>query len=838
MAQANPWDAFPVAPAAGGPLASPPPRPPAARDPLQIRRDEIAIQQGERDLASGGAGKPPPGYRFTANGDLEVIPGGPAAAVPPKGSMEEARRNAELLLQAAGVDIARGIDPVSDLIEGSTSGRVQAFGAGVYGDVTGDATEGMENIAKLQTIVSDMTLQLTGGSLGNQISNADREFIMQRVGNLGDPTIPASQRLAAWEQVKQRMANLTAPAEGEEASPPLGALPQNIPGVGGAGEAPVIDAAAQTKNLTNPVLAGIRGRYIGLLEQNASPEEVVAFLRSVGVEDSRVLGQARAQAVYRRQNPRVPLDDYTFDFSEAVPLTERERGAAQAADNPVGAATVAAGDAFTGFNLDSIIGATGGNAEQARVAMGEIGERHPVASTVGTVAGGVAASLGAEAALGGRMAPGVARAMLGDAAYGGVAGAGMTDYADDGTPATLADRAIGAGKGVVAAGLGSGVGSGIGRGLQRTARGVSNPSVRAMQAEGIPLTVGQTVAQSGTAGKIVKGIEDRVEGLPVVGGMISARRLEGTRAMNTKAFDKGLEPIGGSVNGAVGADAVNEAQQQVQAAFSQALAGKAARADAQLGTDLTEASAKTLAIPRVGAEVGDNIQNVLAPYMTGTELSGEAMQAISRELRTLKAGYRAKEPALYTRIAGAIDDTEEAIFGLFRRQAPEVLPAYNAAKKAYRRVSILADAVNTADNQNEGLFTAAQLNRADKANARKYEGSISAAAGPRQFRDFGRAAQEVLPNKVPDSGTAGRLILPALAVGAVGTDAAMGGGVSGSTLTLAAVLAGAYTKAGQRLLTKPGRGMKPGKLRAVLENPKTRRAIAAGSGATALTTQQ
>ncbi len=120
----------------------------------------------------------------------------------------KSQQDASRLLTSAGVDLARGIDPVSDLIKGSTSGMLQHGAASAIGAVTGNATSGMENIGKLQTIVSDMTLALTGGSLGNQISNSDRDFIMQRVGNLADPDVPANQRLAAWEQVKQRMANI------------------------------------------------------------------------------------------------------------------------------------------------------------------------------------------------------------------------------------------------------------------------------------------------------------------------------------------------------------------------------------------------------------------------------------------------------------------------------------------------------------------------------------------------------------------------------------------------------------------------------------------------------
>lgn len=204
---APPGAAPPRATAPAAPRGIPGTGPRPAPAPTVIQQNADARAAAAADRAAAKAAREEAEWNATHNPD--GTPKTAAGAVPPKGSMEEARRNAELLLQAAGVDIERGIDPIKGLIEGSTSGGLEEAGANAYGWLTGDATDGMENIAKLQTLVSDMTLQLTGGSLGNQISNADREFIMQRVGNLGDPSVPASARLAAWEQVKSRMANLT-----------------------------------------------------------------------------------------------------------------------------------------------------------------------------------------------------------------------------------------------------------------------------------------------------------------------------------------------------------------------------------------------------------------------------------------------------------------------------------------------------------------------------------------------------------------------------------------------------------------------------------------------------
>lgn len=114
--------------------------------------------------------------------------------------------NAMAALRSVGVDLTEQKDRVAEMIAGSTSGRLQSFGANLYSDITGDATEGMENIQRLKTISSDLTLAMTGGSLGNQISNSDRDFIVERMGNVADPNVPADARLAAWNEVKGRMA--------------------------------------------------------------------------------------------------------------------------------------------------------------------------------------------------------------------------------------------------------------------------------------------------------------------------------------------------------------------------------------------------------------------------------------------------------------------------------------------------------------------------------------------------------------------------------------------------------------------------------------------------------
>jgi hypothetical protein len=362
-----------------------------------------------------------------------------------------------------------------------------------------------------------------------------------------------------------------------------------------------------------------------------------------------------------------------------------------------------------------------------------------------------------------------------------------------------------------------------GNALTGAIRGVSAAAVNALKNAGMPTTLGQTFGQSGKLGAMVKGIEDRAAGLPIVGDVINSRRREGIAMFNEKAFAKALEPLGGQIKGKVGEEAVAEAQRQVRDAFNNVLGGKSAVLDRAFAGKLTGALNQAAQLPRVGGEILDGIRDVFEPYFGKPNLTGQEMQQISRELQGLKASYK-KDPLAH-RITKAINSPDDSLLEMFNRHFAGMIPEYGKARKAYRKVSILEDAVLKAKNS-DGVFTPAQLGAADRSNRIKYSGKRAAARGEGPFHDHQRNAQAVLPNAIPDSGTGGRNALLLAGAGIVGSDAYAGDGVSPAGLTMGLIVAGAYTKAGQRLLTKPGRGVGPNN---VLRRPTSQRLIRSGA---------
>lgn len=112
--------------------------------------------------------------------------------------------NAVKALKAAGYDPLTGKDKISELIEQSTSGFAQRIGAEGLAAVN-VATPGRKALNTVQSAANTIVMDMMGGKLGAGISNADREFIVSQLGDVGNANKTSEERLAAWNYAKNRM---------------------------------------------------------------------------------------------------------------------------------------------------------------------------------------------------------------------------------------------------------------------------------------------------------------------------------------------------------------------------------------------------------------------------------------------------------------------------------------------------------------------------------------------------------------------------------------------------------------------------------------------------------
>lgn len=554
-------------------------------------------------------------------------------------------------------------------------------------------------------------------------------------------------------------------------------------GASNGGEVPPPDAGGtysaatgSTRNERDPKLSGFIDRMI---RSGATAEQINSQLPPGATPVNQDLVGAWQR--YLKANPGYKGGTADATFQTTNTLMNQISG------SPLAAGISSAADAIVPMKL--LAGEQGARAVDAMQAA------NPGPSLAGTIAGGTLAAAGAE--LGAVRALGAGSAWaprLGDAMYGAFQGFGNADDGDG-----LTGAATGAGAGVV--------GGMIGRNTIRAAAGAAggarNATTDYLRTRGVPLTVGQLVGNGGRLGQAVKGIEDRLTGVPLLGDAVNARRREGFEGFSRAMFDEGLSPIG--VKPAdIAEQGVEQGQQAVSDAYTQALSGVNVTPDPQFTADLGAARSAGRAIPRTGPEFDHVVSSRIDPFLQQGSFDGPAIQDAIQGLRKANFG----NDAMGSAASDAAGSVEDALGGLVSRQAPDVMPRLGAANSAYRNLSVISDAVGRAANAG-GVPTPAQLGMAARANAKKFGGKMNAATTRRPFFDLQRAGQEVLPSQVPDSGTAGRLALASLilpsalggagaGVGALGGDASGGAGLG---LGLGGLLAVGGTKAGQKILT-------------------------------------
>jgi hypothetical protein len=118
----------------------------------------VQIQAANAARSGQGDMRPPPGYRWTPDGNLEAIPGGPATATKPLSAGEKtAMRNAKFKVQTLGA-IERQIAAAEKALEAADAARMTGILAGrVPGGLSGTADAADKAIANLAPLIRQLT---------------------------------------------------------------------------------------------------------------------------------------------------------------------------------------------------------------------------------------------------------------------------------------------------------------------------------------------------------------------------------------------------------------------------------------------------------------------------------------------------------------------------------------------------------------------------------------------------------------------------------------------------------------------------------------------------------
>lgn len=492
--------------------------------------------------------------------------------------------------------------------------------------------------------------------------------------------------------------------------------------------------------------------------RGASAEELNALNRQYGYPEYNP--EELAQAIKFRDEGGEGVEVRAPESGRNDPSI-LERGIQNLAASPLGTYFGQAGNALSLGTLDELggiargdsisdaFGGTGVNTNEINLQKSLQSEANPTAALLGNVSGGIIGALGGGAALGAGKAVGsfAPRALAGDAAFGAAFGAGEDN--DNRLGGAALGAVAGAGGGALGRGAMAAAGRAIG-GVQGSARDLYQKGIRLTPGQ-IGEGINQSTPGGSTFGRYLKGREDRLSGYSGIGDAIGGAQTRGLQDFNRAAFREGIR----EVPPGLGEEAVDYANDiVVPGAYGRALDGRQFTPDQQFEQGLIARMGEAEKLPALGSQTQYQLERSISPFIDEADtISGRNMQKMTQELQRrgarLDRSADADGPDAAAILAAARDD----IGGMVERQAPGVMGDFQEANTIFRNTKILEDAVGRGMNT-DGVFTPAQLGMAAKQNAKKYGGRY--ASQDRPFFDLQRAAQNILPSKVPDSGTAGR----------------------------------------------------------------------------------
>jgi hypothetical protein len=733
-------------------------------------------------------GKLSPGYRWKADGTgAERIPG-----LAP--DTETVGANQKLAtLQALRENIARVRSLYEKNLKGGAPNQLTALVPDMLNPSLGQfdaAGAGLSETGlaafRVPGVGSQSDTELRAFVDANRPKSTDSDLkIEEKLRNL-------ETRLNATLQAMGSAAAIVQPKQEQAAPPPIAG---KLVDAGGGGTFRI------------PELAGLGAEVARMIKGGASDEDIIRYVDQRGRAAGRPgipQGQAdfiRQMVAKHRENPAADLNDIGnlsgLEYEEKP--SDGGSMAGQAALTPLGAGAMSAANAVTFGNLANIAGGNAGDV------LAESRQDNPYSSFAGDLIGsGVAmGGLGGIATKAG--VPYLSAAITrgggigGDMLYGGVRGASETQ-------GDIGDKAKGGLFGLLSAGGGNLLGRGIVSTAGRAARGVSNEAVRMLNDRGISMTPGQILGQDGWVGRRLGTMENALESVPFIGGNIRDRRMQGIGDYGRAQLEENLGSIGfDALGGQFDGSMLGRGQQAVNNAY-RFLDDRTFQADPQFVDELAAALAAGRTVPRVGDEFGAVMDRQISPLLPENGvITGRGFQDALQTLRGARSEF-AQDGSMGAMAGDAVGDVEAALMGLVGRQAPDVTQDLARANQAYAGLVPIENASISATNAAAGAnrFTPAQYGRAAANNTRKFGGRAAAARGDIPGGDLQRAAQEVLPSELPNSGTADRAMAAMLLPAAFG-----GGAVAAQSYTddplLTAVLlglGGATTRTGQRAIQR------------------------------------
>lgn len=403
--------------------------------------------------------------------------------------------------------------------------------------------------------------------------------------------------------------------------------------------------------------------------------------------------------------------------------------------------------------ITKALGMTPANPEQIDqgIAQREANYQAPEGIDWARIGGNVASTL--PAAVAAPVGTGLAARTGIGAATGGVFGAFNPVTQNQGNFAEEKLKQVGAG--AISGGLLAPVAAGVSRVINPKV----SPELQMMMDNGVTPTIGQRL------GGIFKSIEDKATTLPILGDAITAARASGKDQYNSGAINKAIKPIGEKVNGS-GTSAIKEAGDLVSGVYEKAKSMVGGfKIDNQANSEISGLLDLSRNLtPDMAKKFDRTYTNIFESRISPNgSILADTFKRIDSELGKDAARYMGSSSASEQELGSALKELQRIINDNAHRANPEAQALKKKADAAFANMVRIENASKAAKNSG-GVFTPAQLMQG-VSQADTSARDRATARGTALMQDYASAGNSVLGNVYPDSGTAGRMWMNAMALG-------------------------------------------------------------------------
>lgn len=307
------------------------------------------------------------------------------------------------------------------------------------------------------------------------------------------------------------------------------------------------------------------------------------------------------------------------------------------------------------------------------------------------------------------------------------------------------------------AGLGAVTGGVLGPALQLAGKAVApklSAGVQDLMRRGVLPTPGQMLGKTGAK------IEETLTSIPGIGDFIKNSQRRAIESFNKSAYDEVLAPIGAKFTGKeVGHAGVKEVGDTLSKAYDDLVPDLKLVPDQEFFTALDDAAASTKLMSETAAK---QFQTIVEQDLPKGPLAGESLKTLESKLTKEITRFGKSTDPSDQMVSEALEQVRAAVLDNLGRVNPAYAERLANINKGWASLVRLEKA---AANTKEGVFTPEGLLNAVKAadeSVRK-RATARGTAGPMQ--DLGKTGNEVLGRTYPDSGTPGRVLTSAAALG-------------------------------------------------------------------------